>query len=167
MAFKDFFLKFIKSSAPSHAPEKDPAKEEPGLDPALTLDQLNFPKDGIRWYEWNDATEKLIAEKNRPVLLFVGNPDPMVWPFLKAVFQAMPLNAELRELLHGYYPALFMKIGSVPEYFSDLGAGKNYHIAILSPAGFTPLATIDPMGGKPVEIVETIAKVLKKLREAY
>lgn len=126
-----------------------------------------FPEDGILWREWNDETEKLIAERNRPVLLFVANPDPMVSPFLKAVMRAMPLNAELRGLLHDYYIAVFMMAESIPEYFRDLGAGSSYNIAILSPAGHTPLATIDPVSGKPEEIVTTITKVLVELQKNY
>ena len=124
-------------------------------------------KDGIQWRGWNDETEKLIAERNRPVLLCVANTDPMVWPFLKAVFNSIPKNPKLCELLHDYYIALFMKADSIPEYFSDLGAGKSYNIAILSPAGLTPLVTIDPISGKPEEIVTTITKVLIELQKVY
>jgi len=100
-------------------------------------------------------------------LLYVANPDPMVWPFLKAVFNAMPQNAKLRELLYDYYIALFMKADAVPEYFSSLGAGNRYNIAILSPAGLTPLITIDPESGKPEQIVTTITKVLSELQKVY
>lgn len=167
MAFKDFLRKFFKPFKSSTPLEKELFNKKSGPTSPLTLDEIKLPKDGIRWYEWNDDTQKLIAERDRPILLFVANPDPMVWPFLKAVFKAMPLNPKLRELLHGYTLALFMKADSVPEYFSDLGAGKSYNIAILSPAGLTPLATIDPTGGKTEEIVNTITKVLEKLQEVY
>src|SRR5579859_246456 len=81
-----------------------------------------FPTDGILWHEWNEATEKLIAERDRPVLLVVLNPEPTVAPFLKGVLRAMPSNAELRELLHGYYIALMIRADSIPDYFRDLGA---------------------------------------------
>jgi len=149
MSLKKLFSKlFIRSKAPSSS-------------------DAQFPKDGILWHEWNDATRKLIADRNRPVLLFVANQDGMVWPFLRGVFQEMPLNAKLRELLNGYFIGLLMKGGEVPEYFRDLGAGGRFNIAILSPAGLTPMATIDPSKGKPKEIVGTILKVLENLQKTY
>lgn len=126
-----------------------------------------FPTDGILWHEWNEVTEQLIAERDRPVLLAVLNPEPTVAPFLKAVLRAMPADAELREMLHSYYIAVMLRADAIPDYFRDLGAGSRYNIAILSPAGLTPLATIDPAGGKPQEIVQTITKVLVKLKEVY
>lgn len=127
----------------------------------------DFPKDGILWHEWNNETIRLIEERDRPVLLFVANPDPAIAPFLKGVLRAMPLNEKLSDLLHGYYIALMVQAGSIPEYLEELGAGSRYNIAILSPAGLTPMVTIDPMEGRPEEIVETITKVLHKLQEIY
>jgi hypothetical protein len=126
-----------------------------------------FPKDGILWHEWNDETIRMIEERDRPVLLFVSNPDPLIAPFLKGVLRAMPLNEKLRDLLHHYYIALMVHIDSMPEYLEELDAGSRYNIAILSPAGLTPMVTIDPLGGKPEEIVETILKVLQKLQDIY
>jgi hypothetical protein len=126
-----------------------------------------FPKDGILWHEWNDETIRMIEERDRPVLLFVSNPDPLVAPFLKGVLRAMPLNEKLRDLLHHYYIALMVHTDSMPEYLEELDAGSRYNIAILSPAGLTPMVTIDPLGGKPEEIVETILKVLQKLQDIY
>ena len=126
-----------------------------------------FPEDGILWHEWNDETIRMIEERDRPVLLFVSNPDPSVAPFLKGVLQAMPLNEKLRGLLHDYYIALMVHIDSMPEYLADLDAGSRYHIAVLSPAGLTPIVTIDPLGGRPEEIAETILKVLQKLQDVY
>ena len=58
-----------------------------------------FPGDGILWRGCNDETLRLIAERDKPVLLFVANPDPMVWPFLRETFKAMPQNEKLRQLL--------------------------------------------------------------------
>jgi len=94
-------------------------------------------------------------------------PDPIIAPFLKGVLQAMPLNEKLRDLLHHYYIALMVYPGSMPEYFEDLDAGSRYNIAVLSPAGLTPMVTIDPTDGRPEEIVGTILKVLEKLQEVY
>jgi hypothetical protein len=134
-------------------------------DPSLVPPE--FPKDGILWHEWNDETLRLIEERDRPVLLFVVNSNPSVAPFLKGVLGAMPLNEELRDLLHHYYIALMVHADSMPEYLEDLDAGSRYNIAVLSPAGLTPMVTIDPRGGKPEEIVGTILKVLQKLQEVY
>ena len=126
-----------------------------------------FPKDGILWREWNEETIGMIEERDRPVLLFVANPDPFIAPFLEGVLHAMPLNEKLRDLLHDYYIALMVHAGSMPEYLEELDAGSRYNIAILSPAGLTPMVTIDPREGSPEEIVETITKVLQKLRDIY
>jgi hypothetical protein len=126
-----------------------------------------FPKNGILWHEWNDDTIRMIEERDRPVLLFVANPDPIIAPFLKGVLRAMSLNEKLRDLLHHYYIALMVYSDSMPEYFEDLDAGSRYNIAILSPAGLTPMVTIDPMDGRPEEIVGTILNVLEKLQEVY
>ena len=126
-----------------------------------------FPKDGILWHEWNDDTLGTIEERDRPVLLFVANPDPVIAPFLQGVLRAMPLNERLRNLLHEYYIALMVYSDSMPEYLEDLQAGSRYNIAILSPAGLTPMVTIDPMDGRPEEIVGTILKLLEKLQEVY
>lgn len=126
-----------------------------------------FSAADILWHGWSPETEKLIAERNRPVLLFVANSDGTVFPFLREVFRAMPRNAKLRELLNHYYYGLFIEEPQLPDDFKSLGAGSSYNIAILSPAGFTPMAVINPRDGKPGEIVETIAKVLEKLKDIY
>jgi hypothetical protein len=52
----------------------------------------------------------------------------------------MPANARLRELLLGEFPALYVEAGSIPEALSAFGAGRQYHIAVLSPHGLNPLA---------------------------
>jgi hypothetical protein len=59
-----------------------------------------FPGDGILWRGFDDDTLRLIAERDKPVLLFVANPDPLVWPFLRETFKAMPKKDRLRQLLH-------------------------------------------------------------------
>ena len=149
MIFKNIFRKLFNQTPKSASSKPD------------------FPKDGILWRVWNGETQKMIAEKNRPVLLFVENTDPTVWPFLKVVLKEMPRNKKLRALLQDYYLALMIPVESLPELFKDLGAGGRYNIAILSPAGLTPMATIDPVNGKPEKIVETILKILEKLQELY
>ncbi len=131
------------------------------------MSQSQFPEQGILWRGWNEATLKLIQEKDLPVLLFVADPDPMVWPFLKAVFEAMPANARLRELLHERHPSLFIKAEDLPEELQSLGAGSRYHIAVLSPAGLTPMVTIDPVHGVPAEVVGKIVRVLERLDEVW
>jgi hypothetical protein len=127
----------------------------------------NLGYAGILWHEWNEETERQVAERNRPVLLFVANPDPMVAPFLNLFLRAAPLNARLRELLHDYYIAIMIRADALPEYFADMGAGRRYNLAVLSPAGLTPLAVIDPSDGRPEAIVETVAELLTRLKSVY
>jgi hypothetical protein len=42
------------------------------------ITEKEFPDKGILWRDWNDDTLRIIQEKNRPVLLFVADPDPFV-----------------------------------------------------------------------------------------
>ena len=59
------------------------------------ITEKDFPDKGILWRGWDDDTLRIIQEKNRPVLLFVADTDPFVWPFLREIFKAMPANARL------------------------------------------------------------------------
>ena len=131
------------------------------------MSESQFPEQGILWRGWNEETLELIREKGLPVLLFVADPDAFAWPFLKAVFKAMPANAKLRELLHQRYPALFIEADALPEEQKLLGAGSRYHIAVLSPSGLTPMITIDPVHGAPTEVVAEIARILQRLDEVW
>ena len=131
------------------------------------MSESQFPEQGILWRGWNDETLALIQQRGLPVLLFVADPDAFAWPFLKAVFKAMPANAKLRELLHGRYPALFVEADALPEEQKLLGAGSRYHIAVLSPAGLTPMITIDPVHGAPTEVVAEIVRILERLDEVW
>jgi hypothetical protein len=131
------------------------------------MSEPEFPDKGILWRGWDDETLRIINEKQQPVLLFVADPDPLVWPFLRETFKAMPKNAKLRDLLHERCPALFIKADSLPGQLKELGAGRRYHIAILSPSGLTPLVTIDARGGKPAEVVDHIALVLERVLETW
>lgn len=126
-----------------------------------------FPEKGILWRGWDEETLKIIREKNRPVFLFVADSDPLVAPFLKAIFKAMPANEKLRGLLHEFFPAVFIKADSLPEDLKLFGAGNGFHIAVLSPAGFTPLITFDPVSGSPEKMVEEIVAVLERLRKVW
>ena len=126
-----------------------------------------FPEQGILWRSWSDETRRHIEEKQRPVLLFVADRDPFVWPFLREIFGEMPANAKLRALLHEFFPALFIEADALPEELKALGAGTRYHIAILSPHGMTPMVIIDPVSGKPAEVVDEIVAILERLRETW
>jgi hypothetical protein len=126
-----------------------------------------FPQRGIRWRGWNDETLQLIRERGYPVLLFVADPRAIAWPLLEAVFRAMPKNAVLRELLHERYPALFIEADALPDELKLLGAGERYHIAVLSPAGLTPMITIDTSRRTPAETVEEIVRILQRLDEVW
>jgi hypothetical protein len=116
------------------------------------------------WLRWEPASLDLIAEKGRPVFLFVGDQNPIVAPFLRALLRAMPRNEKLRRLLHDEFPALFIEAGvTVPEELATFGAGSTFHIAILAPSGLTPLFTFDHVDGDPDERVSSIADALERL----
>ncbi|HTT48734.1 MAG TPA: hypothetical protein VMG39_12120 [Pseudolabrys sp.] len=134
---------------------------------ATPPDLADFPDAGIVWKKWNAETETELAERERPILLFVADPDPMVFPFLRAIFQAMPVNGRLRELLHGEFPALYVEAGAIPEAIGAYGAGRQYHIAVLSPYGLNPLVVFDPVRGDAAAVVAEIAAVLDRLLPAW
>ena len=131
----------------------------------MTEPTSQTPEEGILWRGWEDATFEFIKQKDKPILLFVADPDPTVAPFLKAVLGAMPADAKLRALLRDVFPAVLVETKAMPEYLAALGAGTAYHIAVLSPAGLTPLITLDPRGGKPQEVVAQLVRILEKLRD--
>ncbi len=133
----------------------------------LEPDEPHFPEQGILWRGWSDETLSLIAERGRPVLLFVADPDPFVWPFLRETFKAMPANTTLRELLHEACTPLFIKVDELPIELNVLGAGSLFHIAILSPYGLTPMITINPVHGNPAAVVEEITQTLNHLAAAW
>ena len=126
------------------------------------IPEFEFPKEGILWRSFDD-TINLLKEKARPVLVFVMDHDGLHWPFLREVFSAMPKNEKLRSLLNGPCAAMLLQGDSIPEYMAALGAGGAYHIAVLSPAGLTPMVTYNHVTGKPDELVEKIATALEKL----
>ena len=125
-----------------------------------------FPDDGILWRGWNEETLRLVEERQRPVLLFVADPDPMVSPFLRETFKAMPANARLRELLHEFYTPLFIEARALPEELAAFGAGSRYHVAVLSPYGFTPLVWVNVLRA-PEEVIASIVDTLEKLADAW
>ena len=118
-----------------------------------------FPEGGILWRSY-DATIALLEERARPVLAFVEDHDGTRWPFLREILRAMPGNEKLRDLLAGPCAAMLLKSDAIPEYLEALGAGSGYHIAILSPSGFTPLSAFDHATGDPEALVEEIATAL-------
>lgn len=123
-----------------------------------------FPKDGILWRKWGKEAVDEILAKDRPVLLFVADSDPVVFPFLREIFRAMPKSEKLRALLHDEMIGLFLEVGAVPENEVGLyGAGRHYHLAVLSPSGLTPLVTFNVVRGNPEKLVEEIVEVLNRL----
>jgi hypothetical protein len=128
--------------------------------------EQEFPRDGILWRGWNEETLRLVQQRERPVLLFVADPDPLVWPFLREAFKAMPANAKLCDLLHDFYTPLYIEARSLPEELSALGAGSRYHVAVLSPYGFTPLVWVNVLR-PPDEVIATIVDTLERLAEAW
>jgi hypothetical protein len=130
------------------------------------ITEKEFPDKGILWRGWNEETLRIVQEKNRPVLLFVADTGPFVWPFLREIFKVMPTNAGLRELLNDFYLAMFIQADSIPPDLRALGAGTNYHIAVLSPYGLTPMVTIE-IQHSPQEVVSTIIEILERLVDAW
>ena len=131
------------------------------------IEKTDFPGEGILWRGWDEASLRFFADKDWPVLVFVADSDPLVWPFLRELFRAMPKNAKLRDLLHEHFPALLIKGDAVPRELAMLGAGSSYHVAVLSPSGFTPMVTIDFVSGNPDDVVEHIVRILEQLVEAW
>jgi hypothetical protein len=128
--------------------------------------EQQFPDSGILWHGWNEDTLRLVQQRERPVLLFVADPDPLVWPFLRETFKAMPANARLRDLLHEFYTPLYIEAGSLPDDLKAFGAGSRYHVAVLSPYGFTPLVWVD-VRRAPQEVIGTIVDTLERLADAW
>jgi hypothetical protein len=125
-----------------------------------------FPDGGILWRGWDEATLRLVAERQRPVLLFVADPDPLVFPFLRETFKAMPANARLRELLHEFYTPLYIEARALPEDLKAFGAGSRYHVAVLSPYGFTPLVWVNILQA-PDKVIATIVDTLERMADAW
>ena len=130
------------------------------------ISENDFPDQGILWRGWDDETLRIIADKQRPVLLFVADPDPFVWPFLREIFKAMPANARLRELLHDFFTPLFIEARALPEDLRAFGAGSRYHVAVLSPHGFTPMVTVNVLRA-PDEVIATIVDTLERLADVW
>jgi len=126
------------------------------------ISEAEFPEKGILWRGWNDETLRRIQEKQWPVLLFVADPDPVVRPFLREIFKAMPANSRLRDLLHDFFVPLLIEAESLPEDLKAFGAGSKYHIAVLSPHGLTPLVTIG-VHRRPDDVVTTVVETLERL----
>ncbi len=124
------------------------------------------PKEGIYWRDY-DGIIQLLQEKARPVLLVVLDTDGTRFPFLREIFRAMPRNEKLRTLLKGPCAAMLLKSDAMPEDMGDLGAGDSYHLAILSPAGLTPLVTFDYVTGQPQKLVEKIADTLEAVSRSW
>ena len=133
-------------------------------DPDIPAQDL--PGAGILWRGWNEETLRLVHQRERPVLLFVADPDPLVWPFLRETFKAMPANTKLCELLREFYTPLYIEAGSLPDDLTAFGAGSRYHVAVLSPYGFTPLVWIDVLR-PPHEVIATIVDTLERLADTW
>jgi hypothetical protein len=58
---------------------------------------------------------------------------------------------------------MLLEADSMPEYMDDLGAGSDYHIAILSPAGLTAMRVFDYVTGEPEALVEKIAAAMEAI----
>jgi hypothetical protein len=135
----------------------------------MTASEPREPDDssqGILWHGWNEETLRLVRERERPVLLFVADPDPLVFPFLRETFKAMPANARLCELLREFYTPLYIEASSLPDDLKAFGAGSRYHVAVLSPYGFTPLVWVNVLR-TPEEAIATIVGTLERMQDAW
>jgi hypothetical protein len=130
-------------------------------------DEPQFPANGILWRGWNEKTLAEIAQREKPVLLFISDADPFVSPFLREMFYAMPVNETLRALLHESFIPLFINADELPEELKAFGAGSRYHIAILSPYGLTPMVTMDTVQGNPAKAVAGLAQALERLASSW
>ena len=127
----------------------------------------NFPDDGIDWHGWNAGTLRKIVAKDRPVLVFVIDPDPTVAPFMHGIVEAVGENERLCQLLRHDFVALFMPIEDLPNELAALGAGRHYHLGIVSPSGFTPMMTFPFHTCTPSEVVEQMVVSLERLLETW
>ena len=59
--------------------------------------------------------------------------------------------------------ALVVEADDLPSELKELGAGSQYHIAVLSPYGLTPMITIDPINGVAAEVTKEIVSILERL----
>ena len=75
----------------------------------------------------------------------------------------MTKNEKLRSLLNGPCAAMLLEVDSMPEYMGDPGAGSDYHIAILSPAGLTAMRIFNYVAGEPEALVEKTASALEAI----
>ena len=115
-----------------------------------------LPDKGILLRGWDDHTLRIIQEKNRPVLLFVADMDPFVWPFLREIFKAMPANARLRQLLNDFYPALFIKADANPSRPQDTRRRQQLlHRRAVTLRRLTPMVTIE-IQRSPEVVVRTL-----------
>ena len=79
----------------------------------------------------------------------------------------MPKNPRLRDLLHDQFPAPYVEAATIPEALSAFGAGRQYHVAVLSPYGLNPLIVFDPVRGDAAALVAEIVSVLERLLPAW
>lgn len=124
----------------------------------------------INWFDWNEETQKEIAKRGKPVLLFIYEPEEVpgiMHPFCRELLYNIESNQRLAELLNTDFIGLKINSDKIPEYMSLLGAGNAYYLAILSPAGLTPMATLDIITGKPEEIVGTLVKAFETLKSTW
>ena len=65
---------------------------------------------------------------------------------------------------------MLLKADALPPYLQELatlGPVHGYHIAILSPAGFTPLRTFDYVTKDPESLVKMIAAFIEQATRAF
>ena len=154
----EWFKALFKPSSPSSSSNLSNMGRDASADKAPGWQA----RDGILWYGYDGAIA-LLKDRARPVLMLVMDEDGTRWPFLRELLKALPENKKLCGLLDGPCVALLLKADALPGYLAALGAGSAYHVAVLSPAGFTPLVIFDYVTGNPTALAAEIADGLEKI----
>jgi hypothetical protein len=121
--------------------------------------------EGIIWKSY-DQTVELLKENPPPIFAFVLDYDGTRWPFLRAIFEALPKNEKLRDLLSNACIPMLLQADSLPAPLAELGPFgpvEGYHLAILSPVGLIPLKTFDYVTRDPALLVAEIADALDQI----
>jgi hypothetical protein len=120
-------------------------------------------EDGSYWLRWNDETLDLFAERRRPIVVLVDDRDPAISARVRALRAAMSEHPRLCALMGNQFHGVFVDADAIPEHLAWLDAGTAFHLAVLSPIGWTPIATIDIMRDDTEALVDQIAQALTGL----
>jgi hypothetical protein len=118
---------------------------------------------GIHWLQWNDETLDVFARQRRPIVVLVDDRDQAVAARVGALRAAMSEHGQLCALMADHFHGVFVDADAIPEHLAWLDAGTAFHLAVLSPIGWTPIATIDLTHDDTGVLVELVAQTLAAL----